>query len=109
MDAAKPVDPAAVLRDARQRAGLTQTELAARAGTSQASVSDIERGHRQPTVELLDRLLRECNSGLIVAPGPEADLDPEDVMLLRLNMMLTPAERLAQVVRLARLRGLARR
>ncbi len=107
---APPIDAPAELRAARQRARLSQSELAARAGTSQASVSDIERGRRQPTVELLDRLVRSCDHTLQVAASKATTaMDPDDLMLMRLNMMVSPAERLAQAARVLRLRGLARR
>lgn len=97
-----------VLREARRRAGLSQAELAVLAGTSQASISDIERGRRQPTVELLGRLLRHCEQELTVIPRKPSRLDPEDVMLLRLNARLSPGQRLAHMSNLLRLRARAR-
>jgi transcriptional regulator with XRE-family HTH domain len=36
------------LRDARKRAGISQSELALVLGISQSQVSDLERGHRGP-------------------------------------------------------------
>jgi len=42
---------------ARRQAGLTQTELAQRAGTSQAAVSAYESGRRSPSVDTLCRIL----------------------------------------------------
>jgi transcriptional regulator with XRE-family HTH domain len=51
------VNVAAVLREARDRAGLTQAALAAAAGTSQATVSAYESGRKTPSVTTLDRLL----------------------------------------------------
>ncbi|MGA2037329.1 MAG: helix-turn-helix domain-containing protein [Acidimicrobiales bacterium] len=55
-----------VLRDARRRAGLTQVELASRAGVTQSVVSAYESGSRQPSVPTLERL--------IAATGFELDL-----------------------------------
>src|SRR5690349_2892499 len=49
---------AALLVEARMRSKLTQAELAAAAGTSQSAVSEIESGRREPTMQLLRRLLR---------------------------------------------------
>ena|SRR5688572_3988870 len=49
--------PAKLLRDARTRAGLSQRELARRAGTAQSVVARIERGQTSPTWETLERLL----------------------------------------------------
>jgi len=48
---------AAILRDARLRAGLTQRELARRARTAQSVVARIELGEASPTWHTLTRLL----------------------------------------------------
>lgn len=53
-----------LLRDARVRHGLTQTQLAIRARTSQAAISRIERGLVSPTVETLQKLLAMVNEEL---------------------------------------------
>src|SRR3954462_12738962 len=45
------------LRRARDEAGLSQSALAARARTSQATISAYESGRKQPSVETLSRLL----------------------------------------------------
>ncbi|MGP4020221.1 helix-turn-helix transcriptional regulator [Saccharopolyspora sp. 5N708] len=42
----------------RTKAGLTQTELARRMGTTQSSVARWESGGSLPTIDLLDRLGR---------------------------------------------------
>lgn len=42
--------------DARVRAGLTQAELAKKAGTTQARISEIEAGEANPTLESLAKL-----------------------------------------------------
>lgn len=61
-----------LLRDARQRAGLSQVELARRAGVTQSVVSAYESGARQPSMPTLERL--------IAAAGFELDLGlrPQD-------------------------------
>jgi putative transcriptional regulator len=41
-----------LVRVFRERAGLTQTQLAARLGASQAAVAQIERGQASPSLEL---------------------------------------------------------
>jgi uncharacterized protein len=48
---------AGLLRQARQRAGLSQVELAARAGVTQSVISAYESGHRQPSVPTLAALI----------------------------------------------------
>ena len=52
------------MRDARRSAGLTQAELARRAGTSQAMVARYETGVASPTVRTLQRLLRAAGREL---------------------------------------------
>jgi transcriptional regulator with XRE-family HTH domain len=62
-------DRVELLRDARDHAGLTQRELARRAGTSQAMVARIERGQQSPSIATLDRLVRACGLDLRVGIG----------------------------------------
>lgn len=65
----------ALLRASRIRSGLSQAELAARAKTSQPDVSSLESGRRVPTVDTLERLLRQTGHRLIVVPGFGTDAD----------------------------------
>ncbi|TVP59450.1 MAG: helix-turn-helix domain-containing protein [Gemmatimonadales bacterium] len=51
------LDPASLLREARERMGISQRALADRAGTSQSVIARIEKGHSNPTVSTLNRLL----------------------------------------------------
>ncbi|MGH3449770.1 MAG: helix-turn-helix domain-containing protein [Haloechinothrix sp.] len=54
----------------RTRAGLTQTQLAGRMGTTQSSIARIEGGGSLPTIDLLARLSRATGAQLrITAPG----------------------------------------
>lgn len=46
-----------LLREARTKAGLSQAELARRAGTTQSVVSAYESASRQPSLPVLDRLV----------------------------------------------------
>jgi predicted nucleotidyltransferase/DNA-binding XRE family transcriptional regulator len=48
---------AGVLRDARLRGHLSQTELARRAGVAQSVISAYESGHREPSLKTLTRLV----------------------------------------------------
>jgi len=61
------MNAATTLRAARRDAGLTQRQLASRAGTSQATISAYESRRKQPTVETLARLLAVTGARLIVA------------------------------------------
>ena len=51
----------ALLRHARQSAGLSLRELARRAGTSHATILAYEHGTKVPTVTTFLRLLRACD------------------------------------------------
>lgn len=55
-----------MLREARRRAGLSQVELARRAGVTQSVVSAYESGGRQPSLPTLARLVRSTGSELEV-------------------------------------------
>ena len=62
------------LRAARERAGLTQDELAARSGVAQATISSLERGTRtNPTRDTQDRLAK----ALGIAPSDLRFSEPE--------------------------------
>jgi predicted nucleotidyltransferase len=52
-----PSSPGALLREARTQAGLSQAELAARAGVAQSVVSIYESGRRQPALPTLAALV----------------------------------------------------
>jgi transcriptional regulator with XRE-family HTH domain len=60
--------PGRMVREARRRAGLTQRQLAAKAGIPQETIARIERGRADPRVTTLDRLLAACEYGLEVMP-----------------------------------------
>jgi len=66
---------ARLITDARRRQGLTQSELARRAGCRQSAVSMFERGHEnalaRPTIDVLTKLLE------IQLPGPDVEPDAQ--------------------------------
>ena len=47
--------------DARIRSGMTQTQLSKRSGISQADISRLETGNRNPSLNLLKRLANAMN------------------------------------------------
>jgi ribosome-binding protein aMBF1 (putative translation factor) len=64
---------AELVHNLRDRAGLTQAELARRMGTTQSSIARIESGGSLPTVEMLARLARAMGISLrLAAPGFDA-------------------------------------
>lgn len=97
------MDMAAIVTDARLRAGLSQRELAQRAGTSQSAVARIESGAVSPSLETVRRLVGACGFELRLSlvPASAADLVVEaykrdvDRTLLRENLRKTVEERLA--------------
>ena len=54
----------AICREARRRGGISQRELAQRAGVSPSTVTRIERGRMEPTFDLLTRLVDACGQEL---------------------------------------------
>ena len=69
----EPATAGALLRQARKRAGLSQVDLAARAGVTQSVISAYESGQRQPSILALARLIDvagfELTLGLRRQPG----------------------------------------
>jgi len=59
------------VRAARLRAGVSQTELAARAGTSQPAIARLEKGMVSPTVISLDRIARALGADLVIDFEPQ--------------------------------------
>lgn len=74
------MDAGRLLRDRRVAHGVSQRELAVRAGTRQATISRIENGHEIPTVDRLDQLLVALGERLqleavtLDAERPESDI-----------------------------------
>ncbi len=64
------MDPAKIIQDVRRRQGLTQAELARRAGTSQPVVSAYEHGRRDPTYATLRKLVEAGGERLELAAVP---------------------------------------
>ena len=62
------MEPAELLEQARLSAGLTQEELARRAGTSRPTLSAYEHGRKSPTVATFARLLSGAGWELAAQP-----------------------------------------
>lgn len=92
---------AAILADARRRAGLSQRELAARAGMAQPAIARAERAGANPTVRTLAALAAASGFTLriVLEPLDAADAVVErykrdvDRTLLRENLKRTVDER----------------
>jgi transcriptional regulator with XRE-family HTH domain len=87
------VEPAALLRTARRRAGLTQSGIAKELGKSQSTVASLERPGANPTVSTLDEALRATGHRLELRAVPHT-ANVDDTLIAR-NLRLSPAERLA--------------
>jgi transcriptional regulator with XRE-family HTH domain len=84
--------PGQLLRDARRRHGVTQEQLAARARTSQAAISRIERDLVSPSVNTLATLLDLLGEELGLAATP-VDYG-HDRTLIRRNLEMSVSERI---------------
>ena len=102
-------EPARLLRQARSHAGLTQRELARRAGTAQSVVARIEGGATSPSWETLSRLLEAAGFALDVTLrplAPELSHMLDDVPRI---LRLTPEQRLVELRNTSRFLTAARR
>ncbi len=84
-----------VIQKTRQRAGLTQADLAQRVGTTQSAISRLENGRVRPSLETIERLAKACGATLELRlrtpEAPTAEFES--------NLSLTPAGRLDQLIR----------
>jgi transcriptional regulator with XRE-family HTH domain len=94
------MSPGELLRDARRRHGLTQAQLAARARTSQAAISRIERDLVSPSVATLASLLDLMNEELVLQ-AREVDWG-HDQTRLEANLKKTADERFRSGVSFSR-------
>ena len=92
------MNAADTIRAARLRAGLTQHALAARAGTSQATISAYEAGRKQPSLRTLQRLLAVTGSRLEVVSEPAAPREPTREQLERAGRTLAQVLDLAEAL-----------
>ncbi|MSO79316.1 MAG: XRE family transcriptional regulator [Acidimicrobiia bacterium] len=84
------LNAASVIREARELAGLSQAELAARMQTAQSAVSRWERGLDVPRVDTLGRILRACGFEADVRFRRHDDVDRGQILN---QLSLSPLER----------------
>jgi transcriptional regulator with XRE-family HTH domain len=87
------------VREARKRAGLTQRELAAKAGTTQSAIARLESGRTQPSFDTVLRLVRLCGMDLDIMLS---ERDDSDWAQARRLLALTPVQRLRRGEAVAR-------
>jgi transcriptional regulator with XRE-family HTH domain len=88
-------EAAALIRKARNEAGLSQADLGKRLGMSQAAVAKLERTGSNPTVDTLDDVL--WATGQRLALTATARRPGVDESLIRQQLELPPGERLRQL------------
>jgi transcriptional regulator with XRE-family HTH domain len=86
-----------LIREARRRAGLTQAELAARAGTAQPAITRWESGRTAVSLDDVVRLVRLCGLDLELAVVPR---DVSDLAQAARLADLTGQQRLDRHARL---------
>lgn len=96
--------PGPLIREARQRAGLTQSQLASRLGIAQPAVARLERADANPTFTTLADALAATGHSLVLRRRPGGSGVDEAQIIERLK--LTPSERVETF--LASHRNLAR-
>ena len=92
------MDAGVALREARVASGLSQGELAARTGTSQATISAYENGTKQPSVATLSRLLAATGSRLSVTRARGPIVEPSARELKRTARALADVLALAEAL-----------
>jgi transcriptional regulator with XRE-family HTH domain len=60
----------AILRQLRQDKGLTQRDLAAKAGVPQSTIAEIETGRREPSLTLLSKLAESVGDSVTLTLSP---------------------------------------
>jgi transcriptional regulator with XRE-family HTH domain len=92
------MDTGATLRSARLRAGLTQDALAARAGTSQATISAYENGSKRPSLATFSRLLAATGARLSIELAQRPVIEPSSAQLARAGRTLAQVLALAEAL-----------
>ncbi len=95
-----------LIKLARHDSGLSQRDLARRAGTSQAAVAAYESGRRSPSLATLARIVRAAGQDLRIQVVPYED---HDEAMAAYEAALSPEARAALEQERGRLRRQARR
>ena len=82
-----------LIRGVRLESGLTQAELARRAGVTQSAIAQLERPGANPSIGRLESVLRAAGRCLSLATEPVSGA--VDETLLARNLRMTPAQRLS--------------
>jgi transcriptional regulator with XRE-family HTH domain len=83
------------MREARQRAGLTQVELGVRLGKAQSVIARWERDDVAPSLETVRDVVRACGFDLTFFMSR---FDDSNVTIIDQHLRMTPAERFADLM-----------
>ena len=92
-----PFSSAEIVRTARERAHLSQRDVAARAGTAQSVVARIEMGLTDPGSRTLARLVAAAGLEIACELREPVVADPHVLDDVRRILALTPEQRLDEV------------
>jgi len=84
-----------LIKEARLRADLTQTELGARLGKAQSVIARWERDDVSPSLETLRDVVRACGLDLTFFMSK---FDESNVTIIDQHLRMTPAERFADLM-----------
>lgn len=87
------MEPSALIRQARESAGLTQAELASRAGVKQPEIARLETAGANPRIATLEKVLAASGQSLTLGFDRSAGIDES---LIAESLKLSPAERLRE-------------
>jgi len=96
MTTASPTTAGTLLVLARQQAGLSQRELAERAGVTQSEIARIESGRREPSIPTIQRILAGAGLEIRFRLAP---LDDHDQVLSDRDERRSTAERARELAR----------
>ena len=105
---AKTLEASKLLQTARERAGMSQRQLAGKARTAQSVVARIELGETSPSWTTLARLLKAA--GFSLSAGlRRISVDPQLLDDVPRILALSPEQRLLEVAQVSRFLSAARR
>src|SRR5580658_11103197 len=85
----------ALIREARLRAGLTQSELGSKIGKPQSVIARWERGDVVPSFETLRQVIRGCELEL---DFHLSRIDDSNTTVIDEHLKMTPAQRLTDLL-----------
>lgn len=87
------MEPSALIKRARQTAGLSQAELARQAGMKQPEIARLESPRANPRLSTLTRVVAATGHNLSLGLDQDAGIDET---MIAANLRVSPEERLRQ-------------